>query len=95
MESLDPLVRNRMDDWGDLLTCEGVISPSQGGKAPAELEDGEGSLPLELNTRDRACRSLPSPGQGQNCSTWASVSRGANNGKESLLPKTASRIGLA
>jgi len=50
MESLDPLVRNRMDDWGDLLTCEGVISPSQGGKAPAELEDGEGSLPLELNT---------------------------------------------
>ena len=89
MESLDPLVRNRMDDWGDLLTCEGVISPSQGGKAPAELEDGEGSLPLELNTHDRgrACWCLPSPGRGQNCSTWVRVSRGANNGNDSLQAK--------
>lgn len=86
-DEIDPLIRNRMDDWGELLTCDGVISKSEGGTAPNELDYTRSAQPFEQQMK--SVLNLDMPSKRVLLKLWF---RHVINGSTILYPTTDSQV---
>lgn len=86
-EPIDPHIKSKMDDWGELFDCKAVLPASAGGTAPRDLDYLDPSFSYSSSVKN--VLGLDSRSKKRILSLWFSQ---AVNGKSFLHPVTDEQV---